>query len=651
MKSLVSALFFLIFSNILFGGEKDVITAEFPEYVVTGSSYDVQLFPVGSVDSVKFNGNYYIIDKSGSEGTIHVPIKSKNDFHFEKGISITEKPKVIPGWMSILPPLIAIGLALIIKEVLLSLFIGIFTGAAIIGFYTGGFSGIFSAFFAVIDTYIIQALADSDHLSVILFSVIIGAIVAVISKNGGMQGVVNKIVRYAHNRKSGMITTYVLGVAIFFDDYANTLVVGNTMRSVTDRLRISREKLAYLVDSTAAPVAAIAFVTTWIGAELGYISSGIDNINATEPGAIMEGPYSIFVNSLSYSFYPIFTLFFMYFIVSKNRDFGPMRRFEKNAIENGVDGGSDDDESTVDLKEFDPIPGAKTKAFNAVIPIVTVVAGTIIGLIYTGLRSWKEKLVEEGINIKSGVWAAMENYSTNPPHATFQKIGAIIGDANSYEALLWASVTGLFVAILLTVSQGIMKIHRTMETVLVGIKTMMPAILILVLAWSLAQLTHDLGTADYFKSLFGEDFKHVWVVPAITFILSSVIAFSTGSSWSTMALIYPIMIPTAYSVCMDAGADAMPILYNTVASVLAGAVLGDHCSPISDTTILSSLASSCNHINHVKTQMPYALTVGGIALFIGVIPGALGVSSLITIPVGIGVAWLVVHFVGKRNEA
>lgn len=644
MKKLIALFSLVLIQFTVFSQNEPEIS--FPEYITSGCSFEAEVINGTEIDSILFNGAYLEILHEGDRSFIETEISS-SEINVS-GAKITNQPKIIPGWMSILPPIIAIFLALILKEVMLSLFLGIFSGAAIISIYTDGISGLFSAFLSVLDTYMMNALADTDHLSVILFSLTIGVIVAIISKNGGMQGVVNHIVKFAKNRRSGMLSTYFLGIAIFFDDYANTLVVGNTMRSVTDKLRISREKLAYIVDSTAAPVAAIAFVTTWIGAELGYISSGVDKINTAYEGAVTEGSYSIFVNSLAYSFYPIITLFFMYFLVRRDRDFGPMRKFEIQAIEKGVDGGSDDDESTLDLKEFDPVDTNNTKSFNAIIPIAIVIFGTIIGLVYTGLDSWESTLSAAGISTEGGVWNAM-SLLPEGPSSFFQKLGAIIGDANSYQALLWSSITAAFVALFMTVGQRIMSLQDTMETVLMGVKTMLPAVIILVMAWSLAQITDNLDTADYIKGLFGDDFQHVWIVPALTFVISAVIAFSTGSSWSTMALIYPVMIPAAYAVSVEAGIDGMPILYNTVACVLAGSVLGDHCSPISDTTILSSLATSCNHINHVQTQMPYALTVGAISLFIGIIPGALGVPSYITIPAGIGMAYLVVQFVGKPN--
>lgn len=615
----------------------------FPEVMLQNVEKEVQVSGAAGGDTLVLNEQVIVLSENDGKVTGSFTL-STNRISFNEGVTHSET-KVLPGWLSLLPPLIAIALALLFKEVLSSLFIGIFIGAATIGFYTGGVSGIFAAFLTVLDHYIVDALLDSGHVSVILFSVIIGAIVAIISKNGGMQGVVNRLVRFAKNRRSGMLTTYFLGLAIFFDDYANTLVVGNTMRSVTDRLRISREKLAYIVDSTAAPIAAVAFITTWIGAELGYISGGIDKIQTQQGVEISESAYSIFISSLSYSFYPIFTLFFMFFLLNRQRDFGPMYKAEKHAHAHGID---QDTVTNKELEEFNPVKGAKTRSYNAIIPILVVITGTFIGLIYTGYTSIQAELISDGHDISRGTWAAIGGEQADRI-GFFRKLGLVIGQADSYVALLWASMTGLFTAIVLTLSQRIMSLKDTMDAVLVGINTMMQAIAILILAWSLAGVTESLSTAEYLKAFFGEGFEMVWIIPALTFVLSAVIAFSTGSSWSTMALMYPLVIPLSFAVASaDPGYEAMEIMYNTIASVLAGAVLGDHCSPISDTTILSSLATSCDHIQHVKTQMPYALTVGAVALIIGIIPGAMGVPSWVTIPIGVGVLYLVVHLFGKR---
>lgn len=651
------AIVFLLIGSIGLHAQKIEIFA--PDYVMLGTDVTCKIKGEQIPDSMLINDAFVVVDKE--ENTIEIS-NYQTKPTFESHVVFHKPAGEIPLWLSILPPLLAIFLALIFKEVTYSLFTGIYVGCAVIGVYAEGWKGLFTGFLRVLDTYILGALQDSGHLSVILFSLIIGALVAVISKNGGMAGVVNRITKYANTRKSGQLATFFLGIAIFFDDYANTLVVGNTMRSVTDKLKISREKLAYLVDSTAAPIAAIAFVTTWIGAELGYISDGLTKINANGT-EINEGVYSIFMSSLSYSFYPIFTLFFMYFLIVKKRDFGPMLQYEKDAIA----GKSEEDDTAVDetveaeLKSLEPFDGIKKRSFNAIIPILVVVFGTIIGLIVTGFDATMEAIngmqyeIVPGSIIEVSTWSgAWQNMQFLPekPETFMQHVGTLIGMSDSYQALLWASLSGLFVALFLSLTQRILSVEKSMATVISGFKTMMPATIILVLAWALAGVTEHLHTADFIKGLFGDSFSPIWI-PAITFILSAIIAFSTGSSWSTMALIYPIMLPAAWAVSQGAGyevAESMNIFYITVSSVLAGAVLGDHCSPISDTTILSSLATSCNHVNHVKTQMPYAITVGGVALIFGIIPAALGISSFITIPVGIAILFLIVRFVGKRVE-
>jgi len=634
------ATYFIIISSSF----SQTVKVEFPDILLKNVETSFHVISDESIESITINKEIIELSQVGDNNYIGKIKLENSNIEIEEATEIKNYPKVIPGWLALLPPLIAIALALIFKEVLSSLFIGIFIGAATMGYYLEGFTGIFSAFFTVLDHYILSALANPDHLSIILFSVIIGSIVALISKNGGMQGVVNHLIRYATNRKSGMLTTYFMGIAIFFDDYANTLVVGNTMRSVTDKLKVSREKLAYIVDSTAAPIAAVAFITTWIGAELSYISDGVEKIQVETGDVITESAYGIFVNSLAYSFYPIFSLFFVFFIIQKGKDYGPMLKAERKAINEGV---TDNVKTTAELEEFNPVNENKIRSINAILPIFVVITGTFIGLLITGLQASKEKLIEIGANVELGVYSQLDLIAENGT-SFFQKLGLIIGAADSYSALLWASLLGLFTAVIMTLGQRIMSLSATMETVIFGIKTMMSAIAILVLAWSLAEITEAMNTAGYIKSFFGEDFTHVWLLPAITFVLSAVIAFSTGSSWSTMALMYPVVIPLAYTLASgNGGIDEMSILYNTIASVLAGSVLGDHCSPISDTTILSSLATSCDHISHVRTQLPYALTVGATALFIGIIPAALGVSGLILIPIGVLILYLIVRYLGK----
>ncbi len=531
----------------------------------------------------------------------------------------------IPLWMSIIPPLVAIILALLLKEVLISLFVGIWAGAFILNGFT--FSGIFSSLFTVIEKYIVNALADKDHLSVVIFSMLIGGMVAIISRNGGMKGVVNKLARFANNARNTQFVTWFLGVAIFFDDYANTLIVGNTMRPVTDRFRISREKLAYIVDCTAAPIAAVAFVTTWIGAELGYISGAVEKLG------IEESAYSMFLNSLSYSFYPVLTLAFVLFLIFTNKDYGPMHKAESRARIKGelYDQSTDRGEGEVDnsLEELEPVEGIPHLWYNALIPVMVVIIGTIIGLFYTGHNA--------------DTWA-------NPELGLLGKLSEVIGNSNSYAALLWSSISAVIVAIILSVGGRLLTLKGVMETFTDGLKTMLPAILILILAWSLGKITQDLYTADFLTDMLDGFLSPYWI-PAVTFILAGLIAFSTGSSWSTMAILYPLILPATWSIANTAGleiTEIMPIFYNVISCVLAGAVFGDHCSPISDTTILSSLASSCNHIDHVRTQMPYALTVGGVSILLCILSMQISLPSIIWFILGFVLLFGILMLLGKK---
>lgn len=603
--------------------------------VLQGDLVQLQVMPPedwGGTLEIEINGNVYELEK----GITLLPVALAEG---EKQLTIragsrTEKIPIevvrFPLWLSILPPLIAIVLALLLREVIISLFVGVFFGAAVLGVYSSGsLTGIFSGLLTTLDTYILHALTDSSHVSIILFSLLIGGMVSLISRNGGMQGIVDRIARLAQTPRSGQLATWLLGMVIFFDDYANSLVVGNTMRPITDRLRISREKLSYIVDSTAAPVSALAFITTWIGAELGYIADGISTLEGFPEEM---SPYRIFLASLSYAFYPILTLIFIFILVWRQRDFGTMLAAERRARSTGEVANSDTaGANPEELKHFQPKEGVKVQAFRAVIPVVVLVLGVLIGLLYTG---WD-----------GDVWHDASLGFT-------KKMSSIVGAADSYAALLWASLTAVIVALGLSLGQGRLGLNEAIEVMTGGFKAMFGALTILTLAWALQGITDAMNTADFLTDLLGAQLAPAWL-PSITLILAAVIAFSTGSSWGTMAILYPIVIPLTWAVGLENGLAepmALSIMANSVACVLGGAVLGDHCSPISDTTILSSLATSTNHIDHVRTQLPYALTVGSISLLCGTIPTGFGLPSWLSFLVGIAACWAVVQWVGKPTN-
>jgi Na+/H+ antiporter NhaC len=572
----------------------------------------------GEPVSALINGKPFEVVFSQGKANFPYTFRSPELLTVELSETKAEKPiRPIPLWMSVLPPLLAIAMALIFREVISALFIGLLTGTIIIWFFrdVGIISAFFNGLLMIIDTYIPEAIMDRGHVSIIIFSMLIGAMVKLITDNGGMKGIVNQLSRFASTPRSGQFSTWLMGIAIFFDDYANTLVVGNTMRPVTDRLKTSREKLAYIVDSTAAPMAAIAFVTTWIGAQLSYIADGIRTLE------LNETPYQVFIYSLQYAFYPFLTLAFVGMLVYKQRDFGPMFKAEMKAR-------NQDDVSPVQEVQNETEHG-KARWYNAAIPVLVVVLGTITGLVITGLET--------------SSWDSSVGFSRN--------LSNIIGHADTYRALLWSSLTSTLVALLLTVGQRLLSLKDSIESLIEGLKTMLTAIVILIMAWSIALITQDLHTADFISHVLLSLKVSPYMIPAITFLFAAGVAFSTGSSWGTMAILYPLILPASWIISQASGmeyTESLAIFHNVVSCVLAGSVLGDHISPISDTTILSSLASGCNHIEHVRTQMPYALTVGVVAILLGTIPAAFGVPGYINYPIALLALFGVISVFGKK---
>ena len=509
-----------------------------------------------------------------------------------------------PAWFSILPPLLAIALALIFKEVITALLAGIWLGALAVAGYNP-----LNATWRVVDEYIVPTLGDTGggHTQIVVFSLLLGGMVGLISRNGGTMGVVRAVAPLARNRRRGKVATMLAGLAIFFDDYANTLVVGNTMRPITDRLRISREKLAYLVDSTAAPVAALALITTWIGYEVSLIGDGLGAAAGQATGAeaaFLAGlsPYTVFLQTIPYLFYPILAIVFVLLTSAMNRDFGSMARAEARAaaggglLREGAMPATDTGKDFVKAKE-----GAPHRWWNAAVPVLTVVLVVLGGLYTTGRAS-------------AGPGASLRE---------------VFGEADPFATLLWGSLAGCLAAAALSLGQRLLTVHECIDAWVGGVKAMMIAMVILTLAWSLGSVTSDVGTADYLSGLLSGNLP-LELLPAVVFVTSGAMAFATGTSWTTMAILIPLVIPLTVSLAGGTGfvdGSEYGILLAATSSVLAGAIWGDHCSPISDTTVLSSMASACDHVDHVRTQLPYAVLVG----VTGLVLGSLG-TSLLGIP-------------------
>jgi Na+/H+ antiporter NhaC len=514
------------------------------------------------------------------------------------------------GFISVVPPLVAIAAALIFRQVVPALFLGVWFGAAAL--HGASVLSIWTGLLDVVQVYVVNAMADRGHAAIIIFSLMIGGMVGIISRAGGMLGVVTHIVRFATDHRRAQLGAVGLGLAIFFDDYTNTLVVGNTMRPVTDRLRVSREKLAYIVDSTAAPVACLAVITTWIGYEVGLIDSAIAGIRG------LHEPYLLFLSSLRYSYYPILAIIFVIMVAASGRDFGPMHAAERRARRRGAADLDASDVPVGHMSEVDPKPGVEGHVAVAVVPVGVLIAGVVGGLVATG----------HGASIRE-----------------------IIGSADAYKALVWGSLLGVMTAGGMALGRRTLDLTEALEAWLAGMKAMFVAFIVLILAWALASVTESLGTAKYLVSLLGGTVP-AGLLPSLVFLLAAATAFATGTSWGVMGILMPLVVPLAWAIvgggAGTAGPHSQTILQGCIASVLAGAVWGDHCSPISDTTILSSLASGCDHVAHVRTQMPYALVVGAVAVLGGSLPAGYGMPWWLGLVIGAAALWAALLAFGRR---
>ncbi len=572
------------------------------------------------------------------------------------------------GFWVLLPPLVAIILAVITRQVIPSLIVGILTGAFMItphlsgpGSY-GDSSVAWRAFRVAVETYLIGqptrdaeidaasgldtnktyvvgvyddegkpreatgALKDVRHLNVVLFTLLIGGMVGVLAANGGTRAMVQSVSHWASNSKRGQIMGWLAGLVVFFDDYANSMIVGPTMRPIYDKLRISREKLAYIVDSTAAPVASLALVGTWIGAEIGFIQAGLDQVGSSTPSFLAGvSAYQVFLYSIPYRFYAIFALVLVLLIGYLGRDFGPMKRSERRAVlEGAVAPGGMESESP-----------ASGKWWYAGYPIILLMALTLTILFWTG-------------------WAGVDE-SKFGAMGLGEQLGEILHNADAYGSILYGAIGSLALAFVLSLFAKALTIHKTVEAVMEGMSRMFPAVVILVLAWTLSQIMQDLQLAKVAERYLGPDGigLHASFLPLAIFVASAIVSFATGTSWGTMGILCPVAVTVSIGLVGELPPEeASQLFYASVGSVLAGAVFGDHCSPISDTTVLSALASGCSLESHVWTQIPYALTAAVVAMACGdVLCSHYHQPWWIGLLVGTGALVTILFVVGRRPSA
>ncbi len=512
------------------------------------------------------------------------------------------------GIWSILPPLVAIILAIATRRVVRSLLIGVAVGAAVLGVGSSRFGTA-----QVLTDQLVGNLIEPSNVQVFAFTLLMGAMVGVMSRAGGMHGVVDRLVPWAYNRRRGQMLTWAMGLLIFFDDYANTFLVGGTMAPLADRLRISREKLAYIVDSTAAPVAGLALVSTWVAGEIGYIEKGLQlaSLPAETDAA------AVFLASIPYRFYVLLALAFVPIVAWFGRDFGPMLAAEHRTAQGQA--------ASVALpaaqQALAPSDDTPRRWGNAVLPILVTLGVTLAVLAATGAQ-------RAGADARVGDW---------------------ITQGDSYLSLVWGSAAGLAAVVMLAIAQRLLCMTALARAALRGAGHMLPALAVLWMAWTLADLSELLETGRYLaEQVLGRiDARGM---PTLVFVLASAVAFATGTSWGTMGLLTPLVVPVTVQLLQQAGGAVTadhPVLLATVGGVLAGAIFGDHCSPISDTTVLSSQASGCDHGAHVRTQLPYALLVAAVAIVCGTLPAGFGLPPWPLVLVGCAVLVFLLRAVGK----
>lgn len=531
-------------------------------------------------------------------------------------------------WSALLPPLVAVVLAICFRSLVAALSMAFVTGALL---HYGLNPLVFVP--GALQNFLLANVLGQFSLYIFGFLFTLVGMVHVLYKSGGIQGLVSVFARLARSARSAKAATFGAGLMIFFDDYSNTIVVGQTMRSLTDRYRISREKLAYLVDSTTAPIAGLAVVSSWIAYEVWLLGSTAQSLG------LETGGYAIFLQMLPMRFYCWGTLMFIAVHILTARDFGPMLKAEQRALRTGQVIAPDARPLLRENPErLEPPAGTPHRWINAALPLATVLLGVIGGILYVG----SSRLMRDGVSpdfLSLGGLRDIFGITVYDPSLPEGGPGVPL-------VLFWAAVMGGVLAILMPVFQRLLKPKDALVAYAGSLPTLGVTLFILPMAWAMKSICEALGTSYYLLSLVGDSLP-LAAVPLLTFLLAAGMAFAMGTSWGTMGVMIPIMLPFAWALAAE-DPTQMLIFILTAAAVLDGAIFGDHCSPISDTTVLSSLATGSDHLHHVKTQLPYALTTMLLASVFGYLLIALtGLSAAVYFLIFPVLAWMVFRAVGR----
>ena len=534
------------------------------------------------------------------------------------------------GVLTLIPPVAAIVLAFITKDVILSLFLGVLSGTFLIGMVDQNIAA--SALFAFTDlcSRMVKSMADTWNAGILLQVMCIGGLIALVTKSGGTKALALWLSKHADTPVLGQIYTWLMGIVIFFDDYANALIVGPIMRPLMDKFKISRAKFAFIIDATAAPITGIAVISTWVGVEISaikeaYSQIGVENINA----------FTVFVETIPYRFYNIFMIFFVVATAVMSREFGSMYRAEI-ASRGGKSGAADFKIKNLEDQIFVPKEGVALRKLNAIIPLGAMIVLSVIGFYLNGYSSLEGE--------------ALEAVKAAP--LSFTSIRTAFSAADASVVLFQSALFSSIIAVVLGIAQKIYGVKEAIEVWVGGWKSMLNTVIILLFAWSLSSVIKELGTSRYLVELLS-DATPRFALAIVIFVLSSFISFSTGTSFGTMGIVTPLAVPLAHAVGQKyglSGEEFHVFMCVNVSAVLTGAIFGDHCSPISDTTILSSMGAGCDHIEHVSTQMTYALVVCGISIVCGYLPAGFGLSVWGCLILGIAAIILLLRVVGKRVD-
>lgn len=534
------------------------------------------------------------------------------------------------GVLTLIPPVAAIVLAFITKDVILSLFLGVLSGTFLVGMVDQNIAA--SALFAFTDlcSRMVKSMADTWNAGILLQVMCIGGLIALVTKSGGTKALALWLSKHADTPVLGQIYTWLMGIVIFFDDYANALIVGPIMRPLMDKFKISRAKFAFIIDATAAPITGIAVISTWVGVEISaikeaYSQIGIENINA----------FTVFVETIPYRFYNIFMIFFVVATAVMSREFGSMYRAEI-ASRGGKSGAADFKIKNLEDQIFVPKEGVALRKLNAIIPLGAMIVLSVIGFYLNGYSSLEGE--------------ALEAVKAAP--LSFTSIRTAFSAADASVVLFQSALFSSIIAVALGIAQKIYGVKEAIEVWVGGWKSMLNTVIILLFAWSLSSVIKELGTSRYLVELLS-DATPRFALAIVIFVLSSFISFSTGTSFGTMGIVTPLAVPLAHAVGQKyglSGEEFHVFMCVNISAVLTGAIFGDHCSPISDTTILSSMGAGCDHIEHVSTQMTYALVVCGISIICGYLPAGFGLSVWGCLILGIAAIILLLRVVGKRVD-